>query len=154
MRVPVAARSQPQSSCTPQGASTRERVGMRNARAIRLLLLVAAPAVFAPATRVNAQVTTATLFGTVRDTSGAVVPGATITATHEGTGMARTSVTDDGGEFTLTALPGGAYTLRIELSGFKTSTRRGLQLSPGQTARQTFQIEIGAIEESVIVQGL
>src|SRR5207249_9881968 len=88
----------------------------------------------------------------VRDTSGAIVPGANITATNEGTGITRTSVTDDGGEFTLTALPAGAYTLRIELQGFKTSTRQGLQLSPGQTSRQTFEIEVGTLEESVTVR--
>src|SRR5713101_7817674 len=127
---------------------------MRNVRAARLFVLLAVAAILAPATRANAQVTTATLFGVVRDTSGGVVPGANVTATHEGTGAVRTSVTDAGGEFTLTALPSGAYTLTIELTGFKTSTRRGLQLSPGQTTRQTFQVEIGAIEESVTVRAL
>jgi hypothetical protein len=127
---------------------------MRNVRAARLFILLALAAILAPATRAHAQVTTATLFGIVRDSSGAVVPGANMTATHEETGRVRTSITEAGGEFTLAAVPSGAYTLTIELTGFKTSTRRGLQLSPGQTARQTFQIEIGAIEESVTVQAL
>ena len=127
---------------------------MRNARAARLFVLVTVAGILAPAARLDAQVTTATLFGIVRDTSGAVVPGANVIATHEGTGLARTSVTDVGGDFTLTALPPGAYTLRIELTGFKTSTRRGLSLGPGQTSRQTFEIEIGAIEESINVQAV
>src|SRR5712692_7437932 len=127
---------------------------MRNVRAARLFVLLALPGILAPATRANAQVTTATLFGIVRDSIGAVVPGANVTATHEGTAGVRTGITDAGGEFTLTALPSGAYTLTIELTGFKTSTRRGLQLSPGQTTRQTFQVEIGAIEESVTVRAL
>src|SRR2546422_2856716 len=127
---------------------------MRNARAARLFVLVTVAGILAPAARLDAQVTTATLVGIVRDTSGAVVPGANVIATHEGTGLARTSVTDVGGDFTLTALPPGAYTLRIELTGFKTSTRRGLSLGPGQTSRQTFEIEIGAIEESINVQAV
>ena len=125
---------------------------MRSVRTAAFLIGVTAVTVLVPATTSNAQVTTATLFGTVRDTSGAIVPGANITATNEGTGITRTSVTDDGGEFTLTALPAGAYTLRIELQGFKMSTRQGLQLSPGQTSRQTFEIEVGTLEESVTVQ--
>jgi len=126
---------------------------MRTVRVAHFFALLVLAAILAT-TRANAQVTTATLFGIVRDTSGAVVPGATVTATHEGTGGVRASVTDGGGEFTLTALPSGAYALKIELTGFKTSTRRGLQLSPGQTARQTFEIELGAIEESVTVQAV
>jgi len=126
---------------------------MRTVRVAHFFALLVLAAILAT-TRANAQVTTATLFGIVRDTSGAVVPGATVTATHEGTGTVRTSITDAGGEFTLTALPSGAYTLKIELTGFKTSTRSGLQLSPGQTARQTFDIELGAIEESVTVQAV
>jgi len=63
--------------------------------------------------------------------------------THEGTGLGRTGVTDERGEFVLTAFPSGTYTLRIELPGFKTFTSRGMQFGPGQTSRQTFQIELG-----------
>ena len=104
------------------------------------------------AARLEAQVTTATLYGIVRDRTGAVLPGASVTVTHEGTGFSQTGITDTGGEFVLTALPAGAYTLRIELQGFRTHTSRGLQLSPGQTTRQTFQIELGDVRESVTVQ--
>ena len=69
---------------------------MRNVRPIALVVLITAAAVLASGTRLNAQVTTATLFGTVRDTTGAIVPGATISAINEGTGLTRTSVTDNG----------------------------------------------------------
>lgn len=117
-------------------------------------LLVAAALLAAPSTRLDAQVTTATLYGILRDPTGAVLPGATVTVTHEGTGVERTSLTDDHGEFAVAALPAGAYTLRLELQGFKTRTIRGVQLSPGQTFRQTFEIEVGAVEESVIVHGV
>jgi hypothetical protein len=104
-------------------------------------------------TAVNAQVTTATLVGLVRDTSGAVIPGASIIATHEGTGVARESVTDANGEFVLSALPSGPYTVRIELTGFKTSLNQGMQLGAGQTVRQTFSLEVGALAETITVAG-
>src|SRR5436190_21932547 len=136
----------------PQVQSTPQRFKMRSLRTVACPIVMTAAAMLVPAPPLTAQVTTATLFGIVRDTTGAIVPGASITATNEGTGITRTSVTDDGGEFTLAALPAGAYTLRIELQGFKTSTRSGLQLGPGQTSRQTFEIEIGTLEESVTVQ--
>jgi hypothetical protein len=55
----------------------------------------------------HAQVTTATLVGLVRDSSSAVIPGATVVATHEGTGVAREGVTDANGEFVFPALPSG-----------------------------------------------
>ncbi len=101
----------------------------------------------------NAQVTTATLVGLVRDNSGAVIPGANVVATHEGTGVAREGVSDANGEFVFSALPNGPYTVRIELSGFKTISQRGIQLGAGQTLRQTFTLEVGAMSETVTVTG-
>src|SRR5262245_50603318 len=91
----------------------------------------------------EAQVTTATVYGVVRDPSGAVLPGASVTATHQGTNLARDTITDERGEFALPALPAGPYTLKIELSGFKTYTNQGLQLGAGQTVRQAFSLEVG-----------
>ena len=103
---------------------------------VALVLLVSASA--------YAQVTTATLVGLVRDNSGAVIPGASVIATHEGTGVAREGVSDANGGFVLAALPNGPYTLRIELTGFKTISQRGIELGAGQTVRQTFILEVGA----------
>src|SRR5262245_28579319 len=102
---------------------------------------------------VDAQVTTATLVGLVRDNSAAVIPGANVVATNEGTGVARDSVTDANGEVVLSALPAGTYTVRIELTGFKTVSQRGIQLGAGQTVRQTFTLEVGAMSETITVTG-
>src|SRR5262245_18729104 len=102
---------------------------------------------------VDAQVTTATLIGLVRDNSAAVIPGASVLATHEGTGVSRDGVTDANGEFVFSALPSGSYTVRIELTGFKTLQNRGMQLGAGQTVRQTFTLEVGALSETVTVAG-
>lgn len=100
---------------------------------------------------VSAQVTTATLYGVVRDSTGAVAPAANVTATHQGTGASRDVATDAGGEFTLPALAAGRYTLRITLSGFKTYLNEGLELTAGQVARQTFTLEVGQVSENVTV---
>src|SRR5262245_64018702 len=95
---------------------------MRHCRRF-VLFLLSSDLIF-PALPVRAQVTTATLVGQVRDTSAAVIPGATVVATHEGTGVAREAVTDANGEFVLSALPNGSYTVKIELTGFKVMQNR------------------------------
>jgi len=101
----------------------------------------------------DAQVTTATLIGVVHDSSNAVIPGASVIATHEGTGVSREATTDANGEFVLSALPSGPYTVRIELTGFKATRNQGMQLGAGQTVRQTFTLEVGALAETVTVSG-
>jgi len=74
---------------------------------------------------------------------------ARVIATNQGTGLSRETVTDDRGEFALTALPTGQYTVNIELAGFKTLINRGLELA--QTVRQTFVLEIGRLAKNVTV---
>src|SRR6185503_16931998 len=93
-----------------------------------------------PAGAADAQVTTATLIGVVHDTSNAVIPGASVVATHEGTGVTREGVTDSNGEFVFSALPSGPYSVKIELTGFKTLQNQGMQLGAGQTVRQSFTL--------------
>src|SRR5688572_18289782 len=100
-----------------------------------------------------AQVTTSTLVGLVKDAQNAVIPGATVTATHEGTGVSREGVSDSNGEFVFSALPAGPYTVKIELTGFKALQNQGMQLGAGQTLRQTFTLEVGALAETVTVAG-
>ena len=75
---------------------------------------------FSTTSRISAQVTTATLYGVVRDSTASSLPGALVSVTNQGTGFSREAVTDTSGEFALTALPSGRYALRIELQGFKT----------------------------------
>src|SRR5882672_12738326 len=117
------------------------------------VFFLVASALLMPASPLDAQVTTATLVGLVRDSSASVIPGATVVATHEGTGVAREAVTDANGEFVLSALPSGPYTVKIELTGFKTLQNQGVQLGAGQTVRQTFTLQVGALEETVTVAG-
>jgi outer membrane receptor protein involved in Fe transport len=98
-----------------------------------------------------AQVTTATVYGVVQDPTGAVLPGANVVITNQGTNLSREAVTDERGEFAIPALPAGAYTLKIELPGFKTFQNQGLQLNAGQTVRQTFALSVGQLSENITV---
>jgi hypothetical protein len=116
-------------------------------------LFLSVALLFFTAVSTYAQVTTSTLVGLVRDSQDAVIPGATVVATHEGTGVAREGVTDANGEFVFSALPNGPYTVRVELTGFKTLQQRGMQLASGQTVRQTFTLEVGTLAETVTVSG-
>ena len=106
-----------------------------------LALFLSLVLLFSTTSRISAQVTTATLYGVVRDSTASSLPGALVSVTNQGTGFSREAVTDVSGEFALTALPSGRYTLRIELQGFKTYTNDALELLAGQTVRQNFTID-------------
>src|SRR5688572_14371407 len=69
-----------------------------------------------------------TIFGSVIDGSGAVVPGATITATNGRTAFERVTVSDANGTYAISQLPVGVYTVRAELAGFKTFLQEGVQV--------------------------
>ncbi len=100
-----------------------------------------------------AQVTTANFYGTVTDPTGAVIPDATVTLIHEGTRATVTKTTNIGGEFVFDFLRVGGYTLRIEARGFKRYESKGIELTAGQQIRQTFVLEVGAVTETVNVEG-
>jgi outer membrane receptor protein involved in Fe transport len=120
----------------------------------KLLPFIAAVLIFhlAPTTT-EAQSTDAAVFGTVKDATGAVVPGATITATNEGTGFSRSAVTGPEGRYRVRALNPGTYTLVMELDGFKTMTMTGIILQLGQEAPISFDAELATVAETVTVTG-
>jgi len=97
------------------------------------------------------QVTTATFYGTVTDSSQAVLPGTSVTMTHQGTGASTTKITDEKGEFGFTFLAPGTYTLKIELPGFKTFVNSGFELGAAQNVRRSFALDVGAVTEQVEV---
>jgi len=100
-----------------------------------------------------AQAVTGTIIGLVTDSTGAVMPGATVTLTNTGTGLVRVVNTDSNGEYTVPSLPTGTYSVKAELSGFKTVTRPDIPLGVDQRMRIDVKLEIGAVEESVTVTG-
>jgi hypothetical protein len=100
-----------------------------------------------------AQTPTGTILGGVKDAQGAVVPGATVTATNLGTQYSRSTVTDDTGEYALRLLPVGNYMLVVTIPGFKNFTQTGIVLEVGRNARVDATIELGAVSETVSVVG-
>jgi hypothetical protein len=113
--------------------------------ALVLTALVAfSPAVFGQSS------TTATVRGTVQDSSGGVLPGATVTLTNPGTKAAANTVTDDRGGYLFVVFP-GTYSLKVELSGFKTYEQQSLTLSPNDTRGVDISLEVGQQTETVTV---
>jgi len=98
------------------------------------------------------QVTTATFFVNVTDSTGAVIPQASVKLVHDGTGATVTKATDGQGEAAFTFLRVGTYTISIESKGFKRQELGGLELGAGQQVRQTFPLELGATSETVRVE--
>ncbi len=97
--------------------------------------------------------TTATLTGSIEDTSGGVLPGAQLTLRQPDTGLVRTMVSDRDGRFVFAVLPAGTYDLRAELSGFRTVVRRGLALTVAATASVTLVMTVGGVDQEVTVVG-
>ncbi|HVB33068.1 MAG TPA: TonB-dependent receptor [Patescibacteria group bacterium] len=100
-----------------------------------------------------AQLPTASILGSVKDPSGAAIPGATVTATNTDTGATRTVATDSQGNYNLVELPVGNYTLKVSHTGFKSASRGGITLSVTQQALINFKLEIGATQQTVTVTG-
>ena len=99
----------------------------------------------------SAQVLYGTLVGTVRDPSGAVVPGATVTATQEQTHLTRTAVTDSSGGYTLSTLSPGTYDVKITAKGFKTFSKIEVPVSLNAIDRVDANLSVGAITQTVQV---
>ena len=100
-----------------------------------------------------AQVTSATILGTVTDSTGGVLPGVDVTITHLDTNSVRMGLTDDTGRYRVQQLALGAYEVRAELAGFQTAVRQGLSLNLGQEAVVNLTLSVGEITEQVIVTG-
>src|SRR5437660_11099000 len=97
--------------------------------------------------------TLGTITGEVRDASGGVVPGATVTVVNKATNATRTTTSNEVGLFDFPALQPGIYTVTSELAGFKTGTR-DLELQVQQTARVNFTLELGTLNETATVTGV
>src|SRR3989454_3835015 len=95
---------------------------------------------------------TAQISGTVRDPSGAVLPGVEITATQTDTGIARTTVTNETGSYVLPSLPLGPYKLEATLSGFRTFVQTGILLQVNSNPVINPTMEVGQVSQTVEVQ--
>src|SRR5438093_350991 len=93
---------------------------------------------------------TADIVGRVADSSGAILPGVTVTARHLATNVTRTTVTSETGDYTFTPVLIGEYEVKAELSGFRTATSR-VTLATGDRARVDFRLDVGTVNESIVV---
>ena len=114
-----------------------------------ILLLLAALATVVPESR--AQSTTGRISGAVADSSGAVLPGVTVTVTQQGTGLTRRASTDAAGAYLFVSLPVGTYDVSAELSGFKKAVKTGYQLVADGRVTADFRLDVGGISEVVEV---
>jgi hypothetical protein len=99
-----------------------------------------------------AQFGTAQISGAVRDESGGVLPGASVTVTQTDTGFTRSVVTDAAGAYVLPDLPVGPYRLDVSIPGFRSYQRTGIVLQVGSAPVINVVLAIGAVEETVTVQ--
>src|SRR5688572_5566849 len=114
-------------------------------------LLLALVALVLAVGTARAQQMTATMAGSVRDTSGAIVPEATVTLKHVETGTTRTAVTNERGLYRMPALQVGQYEIAVEKPGFKQLVRRGITLVVGQELALDLELEVGAVEQQVTI---
>lgn len=91
------------------------------------------------------------ILGTVTDTSGAILPGATVTLTSAEIGFRRTAVTGDDGTYNFVNLVPGTYTVAVEKQGFKKNLRTGITLEVQATLRIDVAMEVGAVQQTVQV---
>ncbi|MBI5282944.1 MAG: TonB-dependent receptor [Candidatus Solibacter usitatus] len=98
-----------------------------------------------------AQTITGSITGVITDSTGAVIPGATVQVINTDTNVRTSSVTDAGGNYSAALLPRGNYRLQVSAKGFKGLVREGIVLQVQQTARIDLQLAVGEVTESVMV---
>jgi hypothetical protein len=98
-----------------------------------------------------AQDVNASLGGTVKDPSGAVIPGANLKLTNEATGAKSSFVSDSGGEYSFRNLPPGLYDLIVTAANFKSQSQKGIELAISQVARVDIHLPLGNETETVTV---
>ncbi len=121
-------------------------------RLYRSLLAVIVAALLLPATGF-AQFDAATVLGTVRDSSGAIVPGATVTLKNISTGITANAVSDESGNYQFLNVRIGTYTVRAELQGFSAAVAENVAVTVNARQRVDLTLKVGDIGETVVVTG-
>ena len=99
----------------------------------------------------SAQAIRGTLLGAVTDQTGGALPGVTVVITEQGTSVSRDTVTNETGNYSFPNLVDGVYTVKAELSGFKTVMRKDVRVAVNSSIRVDLALEVGAMEETVTV---
>src|SRR5215218_55269 len=117
---------------------------------LAILALFAATGVLPP--RGDAQVLYGSIVGNVQDSSGATLPGATVTITSQETNLERSAVTNETGAFSFTNVQAGTYDVKVAIQGFKESLRTSVPVTVNTVSRVDAQLELGQLSETVTVQ--
>ncbi|MGB8010850.1 MAG: carboxypeptidase regulatory-like domain-containing protein [Terriglobales bacterium] len=104
-------------------------------------------------TLLSAQSTGGRILGRVADSSGAVLAGVKVTATNEATGVSRSVLTNDSGDFVMVEVTPGTYTIQYELAGFKKNSQKGITVDVNQVLTLNSALQIGGSQEVVEVSG-
>jgi hypothetical protein len=99
----------------------------------------------------NAQILYGSLVGSVKDPSGAAVPGAAVTVTQVQTQLTRSVTADQSGDYTISTLSGGTYTVKVSAPGFKTYSQTGVNVTINSITRVDASLALGAVSQSVEV---
>jgi hypothetical protein len=99
----------------------------------------------------NAQSTTGSIYGTVADTTGAVVPGAQVTVKETATGELFNATTSDSGDYSFPTLKPGEYVITAKHEGFQAQIQQGLRLDANQNVHANFSLQTGSVEQTVTV---
>src|SRR5262245_13915453 len=97
--------------------------------------------------------TQANMSGVIHDSSGAVIPGVSVTVTNPATNFARSAISNEAGVYNVPGLQPGRYNIKVELPGFRTITQNDVELQIQQSARFDFTLQIGEISQTVEVLG-
>lgn len=98
-----------------------------------------------------AQVSTASVQGIIRDTSGASIPSASLTLRNRATGIEQTTTSNNSGEYVFVNIPPGPYDLKVSKQGFQSSKQEDFPLSVSQSANLNFTLPVGSAEQTVTV---
>jgi hypothetical protein len=122
-------------------------------RRLSILAALAALLAIAGPPAAHAQAVRGTLVGNVTDSSGAAMPGVTVTITDVNTSVGRTAVTNESGNYTFSSLLSGTYRIEAELQGFRKYQRDGVTVDVNTTVRVDIPLEVGQLNEQVTVTG-
>src|SRR5438093_2036412 len=123
----------------------------RRRKSMRRLAIAVGLLISLWSTQAFGQSTYATVSGTVEDASGALIPGVSVTATNNATGVVTTVISNESGAYNFASLLPGVYKVSAELQGFQTKTYTDVQLGNGEKVRLNFTLSVGGVATAVEV---
>src|SRR5579864_4277475 len=140
-----------------RNSKTGRSTQMSSIQGVRTIIIAALVVIFLASvgghTRLAAQGTTATILGTVTDSTGATIPGAAVQVKNVGTAQVQTIQTDAVGRYRVPDLPVGDYEVQATREGFATVVHKGITLTVGSQNVVDFSLAVGQTQQTVTVEG-